>query len=131
MPADPTTPRPPVPLPTRRPASTDPELFASRLRSAPPAGLDPDVGVVAAAVPRSAGSAQEYRAQVGRRVHLARIGRDLTQDEVARRAAVTRNVVSAIERGAQGLDAWRLDKLADALGVSLSWLLGRSDSPDR
>lgn len=72
MPADPTFPRPAVPLPTRRPASTDPELFASRLRSAPPAGLDPDVGAVAAAVSRSAGSAQEYRAQVGRRVRLAR-----------------------------------------------------------
>lgn len=43
---------------------------------------------------------------------------------------MTRNFVSAIERGAQGVDAWRLDKLANALGVSLAWLLGQSDSPD-
>ena len=131
MPADPTIPRPPARLPTRRPASTDPDLFASRLRSAPPAGLEPDVSAVAASGSGPATSAQEYRAQVGRRVRLARIGRDFTQDEVAQRAEVTRNFVSAIERGVQGVDAWRLDKLADALGVSLSWLLGHSDSPDR
>jgi ribosome-binding protein aMBF1 (putative translation factor) len=131
MPADSPFPRPPVPLPTRRPASTDPGRFASRLRSAPPRVLDPGVGEVAASVSRSATSAQDYREQVGRRVRLARVSRDLTQDEVAQRAGVTRNFVSAIERGVQGVDAWRMNKLAGALGVSLSWLLGHSDSPDR
>lgn len=131
MPADSMFPRPPVRLPMRRPASTDPGLFASRLRSAPPAGVDPGVGAVAAAVSRPTTSAQEYRQQVGRRARLARVGRDLTQEEVAQHAGVTRNFVSAIERGAQGPDAWRLDKLADALGVSLTRLLGHSDSPDR
>lgn len=128
MPADPTF---PVPLPTRRPAGTDPGLFASRLRSAPPAGADPDVRTVADSVPRTAASEDEYRRQVGRRARLVRIGQALAQEEVARSAGLTRNYVSAAERGAQGLDAWRLGKLADALGVSLGWLLGLSDSPDR
>lgn len=128
MPADPMF---PVPLPTRRPAATDPALFVSRLRSAPPAGADPDVRTVAASETGPATSQQDYRRQVGRRVRLVRIGQELSQDNVAASAGVTRNFVSAIERGAQSPDAWRLGKLADALGVSISWLLGQSDSPDR
>lgn len=38
-----------------------------------------------------------------------------------------RNFVSAIERGAQGLDARRLGLTADALGVDLDWLLNGPD----
>ena len=134
MPADPAVPLPaatPVPLPRRRPASTDPGLFASRLRSAPPTGLTPDVQPAAASPSRSATSAREYRQQVGRRIRLARIRRDLTRDDVAQRAGMTRDFVSAVERGMHGVDAWRLDKIADILGVSLSWLIGQSDSSDR
>lgn len=129
MPADPESPLAPVELgslPRRRPASTDPGVFASRLRSAPPAGADPDVSTVAGAVSRAPGSDEEYRAQIGRRARLVRVGRDLSQDEVAAVTGVTRNFVSAVERGAQGLDAWRLRQLAGALGVSSA---GCSASP--
>ncbi len=125
------SPAAPVPLPTRRPAATDRGLFASRLRSAPPAGADPDFRAVAGSVPRAAATVQEYREQVGRRIRLARSGAALTQDEVAARAGVTRNFVSAVERGTQGLDAWRLGQVADTLEVTLAWLLGRSDDPAR
>ena len=72
-------------------------------------------------------SDQDYRRQVGKRVRLVRIGADLSQDEVAAKAGLTRNFVSAIERGAQGLDAWRLRLLADALGVAPAWLLGLTE----
>jgi transcriptional regulator with XRE-family HTH domain len=37
---------------------------------------------------------------------------------------VSRNFVSAVERGQQGLDAYRLLSLAEALGVTLAWVLG-------
>jgi transcriptional regulator with XRE-family HTH domain len=74
-------------------------------------------------------SEQDYRRQIGKRVRLVRIGLDLSQDEVATKAGVTRNFVSAIERGAQGLDAWRLRLLADALGVAPAWLLGLTGEP--
>ncbi len=67
------------------------------------------------------------RKQVGRRLRLRRIWLDLSQDEVAQRARVTRNFVSAIERSAQGLDAWRLWAVADALGATLDWLLTGPD----
>lgn len=78
-------------------------------------------------------SEQDYRRQIGKRVRLVRIGLDLSQDEVAAKAGVTRNFVSAIERGAQGLDAWRLRLLADALGAPPAWLLGLTGelAPDR
>jgi transcriptional regulator with XRE-family HTH domain len=67
------------------------------------------------------------RSQVGRRLHLRRVWLGLAQQEVADKAGVSRNFVSAIERGAQGLDAWRLRLVADALGTTLDWLLSGPD----
>jgi transcriptional regulator with XRE-family HTH domain len=69
----------------------------------------------------------DLRRQIGRRVYVRRVWLDLSQQEVADRAEVTRNFVSAIERGAQGLDAYRLWCLADALGGTLGWLLTGPD----
>lgn len=86
---------------------------------------------VAASVSRTPNSDAEYRQQVGRRVRLARTGRGLGQGAVAESAGVSRNFVSAVERGTQGLDAWRLRQLAAALGVSFGWLLGESECSDR
>jgi transcriptional regulator with XRE-family HTH domain len=65
----------------------------------------------------------ELRKQVGRRLLGRRVWLGLSQVEVASRARVSRNFVSAIERGVQGLDAWRLWAVADALGLGLDWLL--------
>jgi transcriptional regulator with XRE-family HTH domain len=66
---------------------------------------------------------QTFRDQVGRRLHLRRTWLGLSQDDIARKAGLTRNFISAIERGTQGLDAWRLRLVADAIGVTLDWLL--------
>ena len=70
---------------------------------------------------------QDYRRQIGRRARIARTGLDLSQDDIATKAGLTRNYISATERGAQGLDTWRLRRLADALGVTAGWLLGLTD----
>jgi transcriptional regulator with XRE-family HTH domain len=67
------------------------------------------------------------RQRVGRRAYMRRVWLDLSQQELADKAGVTRNFVSAIERGAQGLDAWRLWALADGLGGTLDWLLTGPD----
>lgn len=67
------------------------------------------------------------RRQVGRRAYMRRVWLDLSQQEVADKAGLTRNFVSAIERGAQGLDAWRLWALAGGLGGTLDWLLTGPD----
>jgi transcriptional regulator with XRE-family HTH domain len=70
---------------------------------------------------------QTLRDQVGRRLYMRRTWLRLAQQEVADKAGVTRNFVSAIERGAQGLDAWRLSLIADALSITLDWLLTGPD----
>lgn len=72
-------------------------------------------------------SEEALRRDVGRRLRFRRFWLGLSQDELARRAQVTRNFVSAIERGAQGLDAWRLWAAADVLGVTLDWILAGPD----
>jgi transcriptional regulator with XRE-family HTH domain len=67
------------------------------------------------------------RADVGRRLFMRRTWLRLSQQDVADKAGVSRNFISAIERSAQGLDAWRLSQIADALGTTLSWLLAGPD----
>jgi transcriptional regulator with XRE-family HTH domain len=69
----------------------------------------------------------EYRRLVGKRVRMERVWQDLSQDEVAAKAGVTRNFVSAIERGVQGLDAYRLRQVAEALGVRFEDLMAADD----
>jgi len=64
-----------------------------------------------------------YRRAVGKRIRVWRVLHERSQDELAAEAGVTRNFVSAIERGAQGLDAVRLRRLAMAMDMSLGELL--------
>lgn len=64
-----------------------------------------------------------YRQRVGKRVKVRRVYLDLSQEQVAAAAGVTRNFVSAIERGAQGLDAFRMLKIAQVLGLAPQYLL--------
>jgi transcriptional regulator with XRE-family HTH domain len=69
-----------------------------------------------------------YRRAVGKRIRVWRVVNERSQDELAAEAGVTRNFVSAIERGAQGLDAIRLRRLAMAMDMSLAELLADPDS---
>jgi transcriptional regulator with XRE-family HTH domain len=64
-----------------------------------------------------------YRRAVGKRIRVWRAMHDRTQEDLAAAAGVTRNFVSAIERGAQGLDAVRLRKLAVEMDMSVADLL--------
>jgi transcriptional regulator with XRE-family HTH domain len=66
---------------------------------------------------------ESFRRDVGRRIRAERALRNLRQEELAERAGVSRNFVSAVERGTQRLDAWRLRHLARALNCELGWLL--------
>jgi transcriptional regulator with XRE-family HTH domain len=58
---------------------------------------------------------------------MRRLWLGLSQQKVADNAGVSRNFVSAIERGAQGLDAWRLLLVADAVGCAFAWLVTGPD----
>jgi XRE family transcriptional regulator, aerobic/anaerobic benzoate catabolism transcriptional regulator len=56
---------------------------------------------------------------LGRRVRLLRATREWTQDELARRAGISRSFVSLIEHGCHGVDVVRLLRLSGVLGVTL------------
>ena len=64
-----------------------------------------------------------FRLEIGGRIRAERSLLNLRQEELAERAGVSRNFVSAVERGTQRLDAWRLRHLALALECELGWLL--------
>lgn len=66
---------------------------------------------------------ETFRREVGDRIRAERYVLNLRQEELAERAGVSRNFVSAVERGTQRLDAWRLLHLAYALDCDLGWLL--------
>jgi transcriptional regulator with XRE-family HTH domain len=60
---------------------------------------------------------------LGKRIRLARVDREYSQEQLARRAGMSRNFVSSIERGAHGIDVRRLRWLARALGLPVDQLL--------
>jgi transcriptional regulator with XRE-family HTH domain len=67
---------------------------------------------------------------LGKRVRLLRLTREMTQDELAAAAGMSRSFVSLIEHGTHGVDVVRLLRLAAALDVPLGELLGTT-APDR
>jgi len=78
-------------------------------------------------VPESAPFSREqnrvFLRAMGKRIKLARIDRELSQEQLARRSGMSRNFVSSVERGAHGVDVVRLRALAWALGVRVDQLL--------
>lgn len=61
---------------------------------------------------------------VGRRLRLARLTAELTQEELGMAAGVSRSFVSVLEHGtAGGVDVLRLCRLAAVVGMSLLELL--------
>jgi DNA-binding XRE family transcriptional regulator len=75
----------------------------------------PPPGLVKVVVPDDYCTPATYRRAVGRRLRTARVVLNISQQEVADAAGCSRNFVSGIERGAQGVDAYRLSLVATAL----------------
>jgi transcriptional regulator with XRE-family HTH domain len=72
----------------------------------------------------------ELRRQVGKRLRLARYRAELTQDQLAEQAGVSRNFVGLVEHGAHGVDVYRLRRLATAAGTTLGALFNESPTQD-
>jgi DNA-binding XRE family transcriptional regulator len=66
---------------------------------------------------------ERRRRAVGQRIRALRIERTLTQEALALRSGVTRNVLIDVEHGRRSLLYERLFDLADALGVPVAELL--------
>ena len=71
----------------------------------------------------------EFLRNLGRRIRLLRVDRELSQEQLARAAGMSRNFVSSIERGAHGVDVVRLRWLAAVFEVSVATLVdGTTDA---
>lgn len=67
----------------------------------------------------------------GQRLRAVREARGWTQDELAERANLSSSVISHFETGVRGKpSADNLVKLANALSVSVDFLLGRTELPE-
>ncbi len=67
---------------------------------------------------------------IGANIRRARVRRKLTQDDLAQTVHTTRQTISNYETGRSRPDVETLQRLADALGVELTELLGGEPSPD-
>ncbi len=65
---------------------------------------------------------------VPERLRARRQELQLTQEEVAERTSTNQSTISQLERGEQSPTVRSLVNLAQALGTSMEWLLGLSDS---
>lgn len=113
----------------RRPTPVRPRRDAAgEVSTGEPGGAGSRLSVVV--VPDGHCTQKTYREGVGARLRTVRVLSDVSQDELAVAAGVSRNFVSAVERGAQGLDAYRLSLIATALRIPLLMLLA-GDGWDR
>ncbi|MCV7383919.1 helix-turn-helix domain-containing protein [Mycolicibacter longobardus] len=76
--------------------------------------------------PEQAAAWARRRMDVGTRIRTLRIELGLTQEALALRSGVTRNVLIDVEHGRRSLLYERLFDLADALGVPVSELMQES-----
>jgi transcriptional regulator with XRE-family HTH domain len=72
---------------------------------------------------------EEFLRVVGRRIRIHRLVREMTQDQLAEAAGISRSFLSLLEHGARGIDVVRLLRLAAALDVPLTELLAPPPDP--
>lgn len=68
------------------------------------------------------------REAVGLNIKLARVKENLTQEQLAERADISSSYVSAIERGKQSVSLEYMNRIAEALNVSVTELLVQEGS---
>jgi transcriptional regulator with XRE-family HTH domain len=68
---------------------------------------------------------ERWRAVVGANIRRLRTDNDMTQEMLAVKSGVTRNVLMDVEHGRRGLLYERLFDIADALDVDVEELLAR------
>ncbi|MFL5910241.1 MAG: helix-turn-helix domain-containing protein [Gaiellaceae bacterium] len=72
----------------------------------------------------------ELRRRIAKRLRLARLTAELTQDELGHAAGVSRSFISLVEHGARGIDVYRLRRLALAAGTTLAALIEEPAPPE-
>ena len=64
------------------------------------------------------------------RIRDLREDRDLRQSDLAEATGIDQRTISNYETGKTAPDSYALIKLADFFGVSIDYLLGRTDNPE-
>jgi len=72
---------------------------------------------------------RQLLAVMGKRIRILRLTRELTQQQVADAAGISRNFISLLERGSHSVDVVRLLRLAAALDVPLAELFSQEARP--
>lgn len=65
--------------------------------------------------------------RLGEAIKRLRVARDVTQEELADLASVHRTYIGMVERGEKNITYLSAQKIATALGISLSELFGEID----
>lgn len=65
---------------------------------------------------------------IGENLKALRKAQELTQEQLAEEASLHYNYISAVERGLKNISIVNIEKLAKALGVTMSVLVDESDS---
>ena len=69
-------------------------------------------------------SEQENRKQLGKRIKMQRVEKDMNQAELAEKIHLKQSQLSQVERGLLGLSVDQLRAIAKALGCTAAYLLG-------
>lgn len=72
-----------------------------------------------------------YKIVISSRIFLLRIQHDISQRQLGEYLSITSQAVTLLEKGKRVPSFEVLCKLADYFDVSLDYLVGRSDSPER
>ena len=65
----------------------------------------------------------DIAAKFGKRVKKIRLGKKLSQGDVAKRLGIGASYISQVERGVQNISLKGMEKLARALGVNINDLI--------
>ncbi len=98
-------------------------VTATMVRRRPTEAHAAATGLVTVTVPGNHPTERDTKLALARRLRGARALLDVDQQSLAEASGVSRNFVSAMERAAQNLDAYRLSLVATALGMPLPTLL--------
>jgi SOS-response transcriptional repressor LexA len=64
---------------------------------------------------------------IGKRIRDMRKARGWTQDELEQRSGISRNFISLVENNRKGISVASIERIAEALGISISQLLRDDD----
>ncbi|NQX46408.1 helix-turn-helix transcriptional regulator [Paenibacillus tritici] len=73
---------------------------------------------------------QQFLNALGKKIKQLRLGKDWSQERLGFKSNLDRTYIGGIERGERNLTVLNLKKIADALGVSVSFILSEKSNKE-